>query len=204
MEVKMFVTGPLFANAYVVSNNGEGVVIDCGGSPKALIEYIKTKKLKIKYILITHGHGDHIHGLMDIKEATGAEIGLHKFDEAGLTHAFNLSLTQADPVKADFFVKHKDKLEFGGLKIKVIETPGHSPGGVCYYVVEEGIIFTGDTLFKNAIGRDDFPGGSWGKLRRSLKNLLELDPNVKVYPGHGQSTTIGVEKKFLESAGLLD
>jgi hydroxyacylglutathione hydrolase len=203
MEVHTFVTGPLFANSYVVMEGKDAFIVDCGGPFYEIEDFVKERGLKVKYILVTHGHGDHIYGLMDLKEKTGAKIGIHERDVVALTHAFNLSIVGADPVKEDFHVKGKKVLEVGGLKIKVIETPGHSPGGVCYYLKDHKVMFTGDTLFKHAVGRDDFPGGSWGKLRKSLQKLSEMDPEIKIYPGHGEPSTIGAEKKFLHSQGLI-
>ena len=203
MRIDEFVIGNLFANTYVISEGEDAFLVDCGGDPTGVIEFIEKHELKLKYILITHGHGDHIYGLDKIRQATGAKIGIHKNDVVALTHAFNLSISGAEPVKEDFHFKEKDKLEVGPMVVKVLETPGHSPGGVCFYLKEQKVMFTGDTLFNHGVGRDDFPGGSWGKLKKSLHRLISMDLEIKIYPGHGQSSTIGAEKKFLSKSGII-
>ena len=100
-------------------------------------------------------------------------------------------------------MKEGDKFEMGDLVLKVIETPGHTPGGVCYHLVKQKIMFTGDTLFKHGVGRSDFPGGSWGRLKKSLHKLVNMDEEIRIFPGHGQDSTMGVEKKFLAKSNIL-
>jgi hydroxyacylglutathione hydrolase len=197
MKIKTFVTGALYTCSYLLEDKQEAILIDCGGNPKPILTYLGENNLKLKHILITHGHGDHIHGLNQIRETTKADIGIHKKDVIALTHAFNLSLTNAEAVKEDFHFKEGDIIKLNDLEIKIIDTPGHTPGGVCLYLEKEKVLFTGDTLFKHGIGRDDFPGGNWEHLQSSLTKILSLDPKIKIYPGHGDSSTIGAEKKFL-------
>jgi len=197
VNIKIFVSGLLFTNSYLVSDKKEAVLIDCGGEPKEILEEIKVKKLKLKYILLTHGHGDHIYGLNQIRKETGAKIGLHEKDVAGLNHSFNLSIVNAEPVKEDFHIKEGDQFRIGEIIFEVIETPGHTPGGVCFWIKNKKILFTGDTLFKTGVGRDDFPGGNWNELKQSLRRLIKMEEDIKIYPGHGQDSTIGNEKKFL-------
>ena len=203
MKIDTFIQGPLSTSAYLVSSKDEAVLIDCGGDEDKVIAFVEEKGLDLKYILLTHGHGDHFAGVNKVREATGAQIGLHALDVPGLTMPFNLSICDADPVSEDFLVKEGDKIKFGDVTLKVIETPGHTPGGVCYYAKDHKVLFTGDTLFKTGVGRDDFPGGSLGRLSKSLHRLLKMDVDIKIFPGHGQQSTIGSEKKFLAKSGIL-
>jgi hydroxyacylglutathione hydrolase len=187
MNIKRFLVGWLSTNCYVVSceETKEAVVIDPGieGEREAeeILDFIKEKGLKIKYIINTHGHPDHTAGNTIIKEETGASILIHEND--------------ASRVHADRKLLDGDVLLVGCLKLVVLHTPGHTKGGIS--LLGDNVVFTGDTLFSGAIGRTDFPGGSHQELIQSIRSkLLPLPDAVEVYPGHESPTTIGNEKKY--------
>jgi hydroxyacylglutathione hydrolase len=187
MNIKRFLVGWLSTNCYVVSceETKEAVVIDPGieGEREAeeILDFIKEKGLKIKYIINTHGHPDHTAGNTIIKEETGASILIHEND--------------ASRVHADRKLLDGDVLLVGFLKLVVLHTPGHTKGGIS--LLGDNVVFTGDTLFSGAIGRTDFPGGSHQELIQSIRSkLLPLPDAVEVYPGHESPTTIGNEKKY--------
>ena len=151
-------------------------------------------------ILLTHGHFDHIWGANELRRLSGAKIYAYEGEKELCEDAGkNVSRDAGRPetVRADFYEKDGALLELGGFSLKLIATPGHTGGSCCYYLEEEKILFSGDTLFEGSVGRTDFPTGSMGSLVRSIKErLLVLPDDVTVYPGHGDSTTIGDEKKY--------
>ncbi len=186
MIIKRFAVGWLSTNCYVVGCEGtkEAVVIDPGlesdKQAQEILDFVKQKDLHIKYIINTHGHSDHTAGNIIIKEATGAPILIHERD--------------ASCVHADRKLRDGDVIQIGCLKLVVLHTPGHTKGGISLLV--DNVVFTGDTLFSGAIGRTDFPGGSYQELIQSIRNkLLPLPDAVEVYPGHESPTTLGKEKK---------
>lgn len=200
MRVDYFVVGPIDVNCYVISDdNGIGAVIDPGGNPERILGYIRKEKLDIKFVLNTHGHGDHIGANDAIRDATGAELCIHAFDAPMLADARkNLSAFmgyQALARPAENLLHGGESITFGDITLKVVHTPGHSPGGVCF--IRDGVVFSGDSLFAESIGRTDFPGGSQLELVGSVKKeLMVLSDETIVYPGHGPKTTIGWEKIY--------
>ncbi|NLV75703.1 MAG: MBL fold metallo-hydrolase [Tissierellia bacterium] len=199
MKVVRIPAGIYAANCYLVysEKDNEGIVIDPGGDVDDIIAKIEELGLKIKYIILTHGHGDHIAGVGEIKEYTNAPVLIHKDDEHLLRDGDNnLSSMMAMgrvELSADMIVEDGDEIFFGDLKAKIIHTPGHTPGGISIKI--EDSIFTGDTLFAGSIGRTDFPGGSFEKIIDSIKNKIIIYPDdTKIYPGHGPSSTIKAEK----------
>lgn len=188
------------SNVYVIAQNGEGVVIDCGCTAERLMEVVKKHDLEIKYIILTHGHFDHIYYIDPVRDKTGAKVCIHEMD-AGYLEDPELNGLALFPVKGvstfktvDILLKDDDTLECGGLTYKIIHTPGHTKGGICVYV--ENNIFTGDTLFKKTIGRTDFTGGSMSEMKKSItEKLYNLPDETVIYPGHGDATTIGYEKR---------
>jgi len=199
LKVVRIPAGIYAANCYLVysEKDNEGIVIDPGGDVDDIIAKIEELGLKIKYIILTHGHGDHIAGVGEIKEYTNAPVLIHKDDEHLLRDGDNnLSSMMAMgrvELSADMIVEDGDEIFFGDLKAKIIHTPGHTPGGISIKI--EDSIFTGDTLFAGSIGRTDFPGGSFEKIIDSIKNKIIIYPDdTKIYPGHGPSSTIKAEK----------
>lgn len=201
MILKALEVGAIAANCYIIGceETLEGAVIDPGGSPRAILQVIKDLNLKIKYIINTHGHIDHIGANRQIKEATGATILIHEADAGMLVNpASNFSMFMGRNITspgADQFIKDGDIIKIGNtIELEVIHTPGHSQGGVC--LKTDNMIFVGDTLFYGSIGRTDFPGGSFKTLIESIKNrILCYEDDMVVYPGHGPATTVGFERK---------
>lgn len=190
MKIVVIPVGMLQANCYLVydERTKEALVIDPGAEGVKLQKEIKKRELKVKYIVNTHGHRDHIEANQYLQEVTGAPLYIHEEDSAKLTDASkNFSATNG-------YLQDGDILEVGSLRWEVRHTPGHTQGGIC--LVGEGVCFSGDTLFDGSIGRTDLPGGSFEKIISSIKTkLLILDDQVVVYPGHGPQTSIGKEKE---------
>ena len=199
MNIETFEAGPLGANNYLLTEGNEAVLIDCSGVIKEELKALDG--IKLKYILLTHGHFDHVLGVNEMRSITGAKVlvfedDIERMEESNaIMHTFGAQEVET-PV-ADEFLKDGQLIEFGDTQIKVIHTPGHTEGGTCYLV--DGKLFSGDTLFKDYVGRCDLPGGNFNKISDSVKNILfKLDDDVVVYPGHGETTTIGYEKKYNE------
>ena len=188
-------------NNYIVTDveTGETAVIDPSLSEEKLLEKLNGKN--VKYILLTHGHFDHICGAKMVKDNTGAKIVIHKDDDIMLhdtgTNEFDANCQgySFPEVDADIFTEDGTELMLGNTKITVMHTPGHSMGSVCYLFKEDLIMFSGDTLFRLCAGRADLYGGSGRQVLRSLSNLGELEGNYKVYPGHEDDTTLDYERE---------
>jgi len=188
------------ANCYLVScpETKKAAIIDPGANSAGIQRWIAEEGVQVEYILLTHGHFDHIGAVDELRELYQAKVGIHKEDAIMLTSgAHNLSRMLGrsyDFKSADFLLEDGQVVQVGNLTLTVIATPGHTPGGVCF-LTSEGLI-SGDTLFDGSIGRTDFPGGSYQELIDSIvKKLLVLPEDTKVYPGHGPETTIGREKR---------
>lgn len=199
MLIKQFIAGQLENNMYLVADetSKKAVLIDASSNIPELIE--AAKDYDVEYILLTHGHFDHIMGLTSLKQALGAEAVICK-DDLVISDNINeftslFGLPDVIPPTYDKYIKDGDVINVGNLKIKVIHTPGHTEGGVCYLI--EDNLFSGDTLFKQSVGRTDLFGGNYEKLVDSINNkIFKLDGNIKVFPGHGDMTTVGFEKKY--------
>jgi len=205
MTIKTFNKNSMGQNNYLCwcEKSGEGVLIDAGCSgldEKAIMAAVNAHNITVKGILLTHGHYDHITAVDSIKSLTGAEVYSHVSEKQILADPnFNLSCRTAKDIVVvpDKFFNDSDIFEFGECALKVIHTPGHTPGGVCYYSAENEALFAGDTLFKGSVGRADLPMGDFAKLKRNITaKLLSLPEETIVYAGHGETTTIGREKKF--------
>ena len=203
MLINTYVAGPVQANNYLVVDevSKEAILIDCSDYVTEIIDYVKENDLTVKYILLTHGHFDHVLGINRMNEVLGAKVYVHKGDKEQVVNTravmtmFGLPTEGVENPKITATLSDAGELTLGNQVIKVIETPGHTPGGVCYLIGD--CLFSGDTLFHGTIGRIDLPGGSFQQIKHSVKDILfALDENIKVYPGHGEPTSIGYEKKF--------
>lgn len=201
MFLKTVVVGPLEVNCYIIADekSKDGAVIDAGDNSDEILDVIKRNKLKLKYIINTHAHFDHIGAIGKIKNATGAEFLIHEMEMHVLktlpSQNLIFGIKVDSPPSPDRFLKDNEKLMLGDLTLKILYTPGHSPGGICIYA--DNVVFTGDTLFAGSIGRADLPGGDHNTLIASIKaKLLRLGDEVVVLPGHGQQSTIGDEREF--------
>ncbi len=198
MDIKNLVTGPLEVNTYIIFDPStmDALIIDPGDEPDRIEEIIKSEGLKVKYIVCTHAHFDHVGAVPELKKYTSAEVLIHEEELVIYEAARDMAAFwgyDIEPLpKPDGFLKEGDTIVVGGLSFKVMHTPGHSPGGICLY--GEGVVITGDTLFAGSVGRTDFHGGSLPKLKESFKRLMSLPEDTVVLPGHGPKTTIGEEK----------
>lgn len=199
MKIMRIPAGVYAANCYIVYSEStkDGIVVDPGGDVDDLIGFIERNNLKIKNIILTHGHGDHIGGVIGLKKALNADVMIHKDDHELLVNSDkNLSATMPiGPVsmEADKLLNDGDIIEFGDLQAEVIHTPGHTKGGISLKINDS--IITGDTLFAGSIGRTDLLGGDYETIIKSIKEKLMILPDdVEVMPGHGGISTIGRER----------
>jgi len=197
--IKKLVVGPFASNCYIIvsESNKDVMIIDPGAEAEEILKNVKDLGLNIKFIVLTHGHIDHIGALKEVKETTGAEVAIHT-DEAKSLHERSLAtvfgLSYPPPPPPDRLLKGGDSIDIGDLHLLVVHTPGHSRGGIC--LVGEGVVFSGDTLFNFGIGRYDLPGGNGNQLMDSIHTKLMILPdNTIVCPGHGPDTTIGTERR---------
>lgn len=202
MRITNLPSGALQANTYLAvdEKTNEGFIVDPGGYNKVLTKEVRDNDVNIKYIILTHGHSDHICGVNEHKaEFPDAKIVAYKDEEAMLENP-NLNQSPGFGVpystKADILVSDGDELKVGDVTLKFIHTPGHTEGGMCIYVKEAKALFSGDTLFRQSIGRTDFPGGSYKEIMDSIcKKLFLLPDDTNVFPGHMGTTSIGFEKE---------
>lgn len=198
MKVKRIPAGIYAANCYVLYSDtkNQGIIVDPGGDVDDILNFIEENNIDIKYIVLTHGHGDHIAGVMDLKNKLKVDLLIHEADADMLKDAqMNLSSIMAIgsiEITPDEFLNDRDVLEFGDVKLSVIHTPGHTLGGIC--LLSGDSLITGDTLFKGSIGRTDLAGGNHETIINSIRErLLVLPGKTKVYPGHGPGSTIEYE-----------
>lgn len=205
MKVEKLAVGQLQTNCYLVwdEESGEGIIIDPGDDGDYIIRRIQDLGVKPKLIVTTHGHFDHVLAVTELKLAFKIPFLMHRADLPLLKRTkqsakYWLGIeVDPPPPKVDQYIEEGDWIKFGREKLKVIESPGHSPGGVGLYDRKGGVLFSGDTLFKQGVGRTDLSYSSEEDLIKSLKKLSKLPSETIVYPGHGPETTIGEEKKIL-------
>ncbi len=196
------VVGPLGVNCTILgcAETKEGVVIDPGADGPRILAKVKELGLTVKYVINTHGHFDHVGANKELLAATGAKLLIHEADVPFLGRAAKSAamyglVTENSP-EPDEFLADGQLISFGQQQLKVLHTPGHTPGGCCLYHQASGQVITGDTLFADGVGRTDFPGSSYEDLAAGIKAKLFTLPEATVaYPGHGPSTTIGHEKQ---------
>jgi glyoxylase-like metal-dependent hydrolase (beta-lactamase superfamily II) len=198
--IKKMAVGPIMANCFIVGcrETREAAVIDPGDEADRILLSLSEDKLKVKYIINTHGHFDHVGANKRLHEVSGAPILIHVLDAPMLQqlsqHAAAMGLKAEDSPHPQRHIEEGDRIRFGQLTLKVLHTPGHTPGGVSLH--SDGCVFVGDTLFAGSIGRTDFPGGDFQTIKDSIRQkLFKLPDDVRVYTGHGPETTIGDEKR---------
>ena len=200
MILKTLVVGPIQSNCYITGceRTREAAVIDPGGDADRILITLAKDRLRCIYIINTHGHFDHSADNKRLKEVTGAQLLIHHADAPMILHQstnggmWGIHVDNSPP--PDRYLKEGDIITFGDISLKVLHTPGHSPGGIS--LVTDKIVFVGDTLFAGSIGRTDFPGGDHeGLLRNVREKIFTLGDDVVVYPGHGPKTTVGRERK---------
>ena len=205
LQIKRFVCNVIQENCYVVSDDTqEAVIIDCGAQfpaeRQAIKDYIEAHQLKPVHLLATHGHVDHNIGNRFVYDTWGLKVEVHKADKQLMdslseqaSHIMRQKLTEADLAPVGRYLDGTDKITFGNHTLDIIETPGHTPGGVFYWSKNEKVAFSGDTLFHHSVGRTDLPGGSMFMLIQSLRMICQMDDDTRILPGHGQETTVGNE-----------
>ncbi|MBM6992770.1 MAG: MBL fold metallo-hydrolase [Prevotella sp.] len=205
LQVQRFVCNMIQENSYVVSDEtGEAVIIDCGAfyesEKTAIKQYIEQNQLRPVRLIATHGHVDHNLGIKFVHDNWGLKLEVHASEEdlVGQLPLQAASICGVEMPEEAFapvgrYLRGDDVITFGSHTFTILETPGHTPGGVFFYCKEEGVAFSGDTLFRGSIGRTDFPGGSMFLLIQSLRMICQLPDETVVYPGHGDPTTIGRE-----------
>jgi len=201
MLLEIFPLGPYQTNAYIVACSAtlEAAIIDAPrGSATLLPQRIQALNLKAKFLLLTHSHWDHIADAAPLKEALHVPLLVHIEDAKNVEEPGADGLPFHIPIEealCDGYLIDGQKIKLGEMEIRVIHTPGHTPGGVCFYIPQEGALFSGDTLFQGSIGNVELPTADPERMWESLKRLGTLPLDTKVYPGHGRSTTIGQEKE---------
>ncbi len=199
MILEKIPVGKLLTNCYLLADdNGRGVFIDPGDHADRLLDVAREKGVQIEAIWLTHGHFDHMLAVSELKRATGAPLYIHAADEGclddprlNLLAYFTVNVPLS--LKADVLFREGDILQAGDLPFTVWETPGHTPGSCCFVNEALGIVFSGDTLFENGIGRTDMPGGDDETLQFSVDRLMKITTAPRVYPGHGEDFTLGGE-----------
>jgi glyoxylase-like metal-dependent hydrolase (beta-lactamase superfamily II) len=210
LKVNQFTVGPFAENPYLLwcSNTMEAIIVDPGDEADMLWQAIEDAGVQLQAIVLTHAHLDHVGAVTAIRERAHVPVYLHPADDDLLAMApeqgrmFGLRVEPVAP--ADHPLAHGDQISVGNVSLAVLHTPGHSPGSVCLYAVDEQTLIAGDTLFRHGVGRTDLPGGSWTQLEQAIHtHLWPLPDDVRVLPGHGPATTIGEERRLNPFVGEL-
>jgi glyoxylase-like metal-dependent hydrolase (beta-lactamase superfamily II) len=208
MKISVLSVTAFAENVYIVSDDEskDAVIVDPGGEAERILETVEQLGVHVKYILDTHGHMDHVGGVLKVREETGAQYGIHENDiETSMRQPAGYALQMIpdfeSPPHPDLVLKEGDEFRVGDIVFKVIETPGHTMGSVCF--LAGSVLFAGDTLFNGSVGRTDFPGSSGEALVDSIRSkLFNLDEEAVVLPGHGPQTTIKQEKEYNPFVGV--
>ncbi|MBW8000902.1 MAG: MBL fold metallo-hydrolase [Planctomycetes bacterium] len=204
MKIERLVLGMYETNCYVLGaeDGNDCVIVDTGLVAEPLVDFLKSGELNPLAVILTHGHADHILGLGLLgQNFPDIKVYIHKLD-AGMLTGETENLSEMTGVNfrtkpADVIVEDGDVIDVAGIKLEVLHTPGHTPGGICLYAKQENVVFVGDTLFAGSVGRTDFPNGSMTQLVKGIKEkLFTLPGNTVCYSGHGDKTTIEQEKKY--------
>ena len=202
MIVRLLVVGQLNTNCYLVAceDTRQAIVIDPGGDAERILQGINAQQLVVKFIVLTHFHFDHVLAAEAVRSATGAPLAIHHNEADLLAHPPALfrffSPEVPSGIVADQMLHDRDRLAFGDLEAEILLTPGHSPGGISLWFPQEAVVFTGDALFREGIGRTDLPHSDQSTLLSSIREQLYILPDdTVVYPGHGPQTTIGHEQR---------
>lgn len=201
LQILRLALGDYQTNCYILfeKDGEEAIVIDPGFEPEKILNLLNNQHLSPRYIVVTHGHGDHIGAIPDIKKAfPQAQVLIHPLDQyrlgdprSSLLHMMGSWATMS----ADRSIEENESISLGNIHLKVMHTPGHTEGGIC--LLGDGCVFAGDTLFEGSVGRTDLPGGDYNALEKSVREkLYSLPDETVVFPGHGPQTTIGAEKRY--------
>jgi glyoxylase-like metal-dependent hydrolase (beta-lactamase superfamily II) len=199
MKISPIIVGRLDTNCFVVSDEetGEALIIDPGDEPEKICSYVDANSLKPKFIIFTHAHYDHVCAARELRERYNAGLVMHESEEKTYALTKKLCISwgydEEDFPQPDLLVNEGDEIRIGDVSFTVIHTPGHTPGGICLH--GDGVLFTGDTLFRGSAGRTDLPGGNRDQLTASLKKLMQLPLSTRVYCGHEKETSIELEMR---------
>lgn len=198
MIIKTFIEPPIENNNYLIidEESKEAALVDCSAYDENILIELKKQGVKLKYILLTHGHFDHIGGLNHL--AKDIEVLMHSADKEWVEQVNDylpmIGMPSMEVPKIDRYIEDNEIIKVGNLEIKVIHTPGHTQGGVCFYI--DGHLFSGDTIFRESVGRCDLPGGNFSQIVESIENKIFILPeDTVIYPGHGKTTTVSWEKE---------
>lgn len=197
INILRLVLGGTATNSYIVYNENDGILIDPADNASTILKVIDDHNINIEAILLTHGHGDHLGALNEVRNVLDVPVYLPKndlvvYNTPSMNLAAMMGLSEPDK-EPDHLLEDGEVLDFKVGQIRVIETPGHTPGSMCF-LIDNSVLISGDTLFEGSIGRTDFEGGSWEEMKKSLDFLMTLPDELQVLPGHGETTTIGREK----------
>lgn len=202
LKIGRIVLGVCQTNCYFVYEEGDNraIVFDPADKGGYIYDKLSEKGFIVAAILLTHGHFDHIWGVEELKERSGAKVYAYEEEKEVCEHAsvnYSENTGRACEIKADVYVKDGEEISVAGMTCRLLATPGHTKGSCCYYFEDDKILLSGDTLFQESVGRTDLPTGSMSALVRSIREkLMPLPEEVKIYPGHGEATSIGHEKKY--------
>lgn len=201
-QIRVDTTKEIITNVYIIVSENEAMVIDPGGEADKIISKLDELNANLKYILLTHCHSDHIGAVVELQKAKGGEVLISEEDGKAINNPIrNLAPFmgyKVEKIKVDRFLSEGDTIDLGDEEFEIIETPGHTKGGICIYSAKQKILFSGDTIFKGTHGRTDLPSASYLDMQNSINKLMKLPGDTKVYPGHGNLTTIEEEKKIYE------